>query len=192
MRRAVGILATGFWAAVGVMWAQDRPQPPWAPVQLDISAEVATTTAEGYPSSLRVTLTNVGSDPVTMPVPGACSPANGFRLVVGWTAKDGRHGFGPGGGCGGPGASLVVSARRDWVLLRSGEYITETLNLRVLYENFGPGTVSYQVVYDPPSATEKDLSDLAAAGLIIPTEQIKTDDEQFAFGGGKALPAGRF
>lgn len=47
--------------------AQQPPAKKTSSSRLKRSTEVATTTGEGYPSSLPVTLTNIGSVPLTMP-----------------------------------------------------------------------------------------------------------------------------
>ncbi|HEV2214327.1 MAG TPA: hypothetical protein VGR64_03485, partial [Terracidiphilus sp.] len=60
----------GIAAAISAAgWAQQKPKPkmPRTPVHLGLTAQVATTTDDGYPSSLRVTLTNDGNVTVDMP-----------------------------------------------------------------------------------------------------------------------------
>jgi hypothetical protein len=69
--------------------------------QLELTAEVAATTDQGYPSALRVTLRNVVNRTVTMPVMGGdCHPDNGVRSESFWMSIDEQSGMAGGGGCG--------------------------------------------------------------------------------------------
>lgn len=150
-----------------------------SPAQLELTAEVAATTDEGYPAALRITLTNIGDVPVDLPILGlTCSPDNGIAVRAAWT--DGRDGSGMGGGCWLCGlSSLKVRVEKDWVRLRPGEFMTTSANLRGVYARFGPGTVEYWVEYTPPKATPQEVEDLQQAGYIIPTGKLHTEHQRF-------------
>lgn len=78
---------------------------------------------------------------------------------------------------GGPAMDSLV--RKYWVLLRPGEFMTATLNLRGGYGNYSSGTVTYHVEYLPPEVSPKAIPALAADGYFIPTESLATSDESF-------------
>jgi len=147
--------------------------------QLELAAEVAATTDQGYPSALRVTLKNVGNRTVTMPVLGGdCHPNNGVRIESFWMSVDEQSGMGGGGGCGiTDQPSLLERARKRWIRLAPGEFITTTLQLDPRSKD--EGTIEYWVEYTPPDATAQELEELLQAGFIIPTEKLATDHRSF-------------
>lgn len=171
-----------FLPATAQLLAQKAPRPPANSGKLELSSEVATTTEEGCPSSVRVTITNVGYTPAIMPTlrQGLCGPERGIHVVMTWTAAD-RH-SGSGGSwddCVGSGLTVQSLIRRSWVLLRPGEFMTETIDLRGRYSDYQPGTVTYHIEYLPPAASPKDIAGQAALGYFIPTEALATADESF-------------
>lgn len=147
--------------------------------QLELSIEVAATTDEGYPAALRVTVKNVGTLAVTMPVLGrGCHPDNGVHLESFWTSVDEKSGRGWGGGCATSDMpSLASRVKSDWVWLEPGEFMTTTLRLDLAGEK--SGTVEYWVEYDPPDATVREIDDLLQAGYVIPTEKLATEHRRF-------------
>jgi hypothetical protein len=175
------VVLTGITAAG---WAQPKPKPkmPKTPVQLELTAEVATTTDDGYPSSLRVTIRNVGGVTVDMPVlAGSCHPDNGIQVQEGWESfEHPGSGFGGGSGCGmGDVPTLMDRIRCEWVRLRPGESMTETARIHRSVMEQGPGTVTYWVEYTPPDATPAEVETLMQAGTYIPTEKLETPHESF-------------
>jgi hypothetical protein len=141
--------------------------------------EVATTDDDGNPSALLVTVKNVGSVTVTMPVLGdGCSPENGIKLQTIWLAVDGRRGSGGVASCGMfDGPPLWHRVKTWWIQLRPGDYMTATLRLTL--PNDDPGTVDYWVAYTPPSATPKELDHFNRAGYVLPTEKLETEHRSF-------------
>jgi len=61
----VALMSAGTAMAAG----QQKTEKPPNPVYLELSAEVATTTDDGYPAALRITVKNVGNVAVDMPIP---------------------------------------------------------------------------------------------------------------------------
>ena len=172
----------------GIVWvlpfgscAQQERAKPRSPAELGLTAEVATTTDDGYPSTLRVTLKNVGGATVDMPMLAqGCSPDNGERLVVSWTSDDSSLDSGSGMSCGmSDQGSLMTRLKRDWIRLRPGESMTVTERIRGKYDETKRGTVHYQVEYDPPRATNADLAQVFSAGFVIPTEKLTTTEQSF-------------
>jgi hypothetical protein len=148
---------------------------------LELSAEVATTTDEGYPSSLRITLTNAGDMPVSMPVLSeGCWPDARLRVEASWTPSTGRGlGIGKGGDCGSGGEPLPVRVRKRWVKLRARESMTTTVNLWGHLPSTDSGTITYWVDFDPPDASPQELNDLWRDGFLIPTEKLRTKEASF-------------
>ncbi len=161
--------------------AQNVPRILMPQAPLKLTAEVATTTDEGYPSSLRVTLTNTGGMSISMPLPIAgCAPDNGLRVNIGWFAPGQDHGFGSGGGCGvGEPRSLQQRVRHSWIKVRSGESVVTTINLLAIYPSTESGAIHYSVEFDPPDAKPNELNDLWRSGYLIPTARLRTEDKSF-------------
>ncbi len=147
--------------------------------QLELTVEVATTSEDGYPEALRVTLTNVGGAGLTMPVLGdGCSPDNGVKAHSSWMALNGSRGTSNGGACGifdGPG--IAERLKSIWILLRPGESMTTMLRVGLL--NTEAGTEEYWVTYTPPQVTEQDSQEMLDAGIVIPTEKLETEHLSF-------------
>lgn len=163
-------------------FAQRTRPAPSASSRLQLSAEVATTTEEGYPSSVQVTITNIASASAIMPVlrEGICTPERGIRLEMTWAAADRRTGSGKSfNNCVDSGLPVSTLIRKDWVLLRPGESMTETIGLRGRYSDYQPGTITYRIEYLPPAASPQDLAGQAALGYFIPTESLSTPDQSF-------------
>jgi hypothetical protein len=147
--------------------------------QLELTVEVATTSEEGYPEALRVTLKNVSGAELRMPVLGdGCSPNNGVKVHSFWIGRDGKGGIGNGGGCGiydGPG--ILDRLKTEWVLLRPGESMTTTLRLSLLTNE--AGMEEYWVTYTPPRVTADEEQMMLDAGIVIPTEKLETEHGSF-------------
>jgi hypothetical protein len=172
---AVTVMATG----------QQKTEKPANPVHLELTAEVAATTEEGYPAALRVTVKNVGNMAVDMSMPVlGCLPQGGhlFIHLEWWPDDPNNHSSrGWGEGCGeGDMPSLTNRIRDEGIRLRPGEYITSCENIRKRIGELKPGTVEYWVEFVPPNATKRDLAELQQAGYIIPTEKIETVHQTFA------------
>lgn len=157
------------------------PEPPAIQAQLELTADVSTTTEEGYPSSVRVTIRNVGGETLDMPVLTTdCSPDNGLQVNVVWASDDGQNGSGSGGSCGtGDQGSLISRIQRQWLRLRPGEFMTQTINLLTHYDPAKRGTVSYRVIYIPPSETKLELEEARSAGYVIPAKRLDTGKQSF-------------
>jgi hypothetical protein len=168
--------------AVPVIGQRKAPKPE-SPAKLELSFEVATTDDDGYPSSLRITIRNVGGVPVDMPVlKEDCSPDNGFHIWSSWTPDEfNNHGSGSAYGCGsGDQQTLGWRVRNDWLRLRPSESMTDTQRVRWDdYRKEGGGTVEYWVAYTPPSATAQEIAALTQAGYVIPTEKLETPHSSF-------------
>jgi len=141
--------------------------------------EVGTTNDDGNPSALLVTMKNVGSVTVTMPMLGSgCYPDNGVEIESFWISADEQSGSGGGGGCGiTDQPSLKEKARSVWIRLRPGEHMTTML--RVAAGRKEAGRVEYWVKYTPPAATPKEVEELLQCGYTIPTEKLETDHRSF-------------
>jgi hypothetical protein len=160
---------------------QPEPKKSLTPAQLELTAEVAATTDDGYPAALRVTIKNVGTVDVDMPVLGLqCLPDSVVTISVIWTPNDRSNGGnGGGGGCWGHAAPFKIRVENEWVRLRPGEYLTTREGIRDKIRSFGPGTVEYWVEYKPPKATPAEIAELLQAGYIIPTETLHTEHQSF-------------
>ena len=170
-------------AATFTAVAQQRK--PQSLAQLDLASEVATTTDDGQPAALRITLKNIGSITVDLPMPGiGCSgPDGAVQALLTWHSNDPEDKSGYGFGCGGAVSDrlgLVERVRKEWIRLRPNETLTFTENLRSRISNWKPGTVEYQVEYEPPSLNPEELKQLEAAGYVVPTEEIRTEIRTFA------------
>ncbi|MFP5234679.1 MAG: hypothetical protein ACLGSD_02155 [Acidobacteriota bacterium] len=149
---------------------------------LTLSSEVATTTDEGYPSSLRVTLTNAGDMAVSMPLlMQGCGPSNGVQVMVTWVPSgSSNQGLGTGRNCGTGHQPLYEEwVRNEWLRLRPGEFMTITVALPSLSVSRKSGTTTYWVEFVPPDATPQVLNDLWRDGFLIPTEKLRTKEASF-------------
>jgi hypothetical protein len=131
----MAIVAICVSLCASVVAAQQKPEKPRNPAQLELTMEVAATTEESYPSVLRVTVKNVGNVAVDMPMPvPGCLPHGGyFAVQLYWQPNDPSNdkGRGWGMGCGGgERLSLMERVRNNWIHLRPGEFIVSSENLR--------------------------------------------------------------
>jgi hypothetical protein len=176
----VALMSAGTAMAAG----QQKTEKPPNPVYLELSAEVATTTDDGYPAALRITVKNVGNVAVDMPIP--ISPClvggGGVEIHYQWhsnnpeippfTSKSwtcGRTHF----------PSLMNRVQDEWIRLHPGEFIVVSDTIRAHLRNLKPGIVEYWVEYAPPEVTPKEVDELQQAGYIIPTEKIETAHQTF-------------
>lgn len=177
----VALMGAGTVMAMGQQRAVMQPNP----AHLELTAEVAATTEEGYPSVLRITVKNVGNVAVDMPMPMVpCVPGGGgVEMQFEWHYSDpGNHtgvSVGKSGCMQDHFPSLKDRVRYDWIHLQPGEFITVSESLRGRFQNLQPGTVEYWVEYIPPEASAKELAELQQAGYIIPTEKIETAHQTF-------------
>jgi hypothetical protein len=181
MRRFLVLVLASLMVS-GSAGAQGKRTKPESPAKLELSVEIATTDDDGNPSALRITITNVGGAPVDMPVlQEGCAPENGIRVQAIWSTDSSGIGVGRGNPCGiFDGPSLEYRMRREWVRLRSGEFMTATR--RAGWTDFrrdGSGTVEYWVEYTPPAFTDEQAARLQRAGYIIPTEKLETKHSSF-------------
>jgi hypothetical protein len=164
-------------------FAQQNARKVDSPAKLELRAEVATTDDNGNPSSLRITIKNVGAVAVDMPIlKTGCSPDNGIRVQVSWVSDAPTgYGVGSGGACGtSEMRTLLRRVQHEWVRLRPGESMsdTERLTWSTGGENV-PGTVEYWVEYTPPNATSQQVNELMEDGYYIPTEKLETEHSAF-------------
>jgi hypothetical protein len=181
MGRALVLALTGLMAC-GSACAQGKPAKAESLAKLELSVEVATTDDDGYPSALRITITNVGGVPVDMPVlKPDCSPDNGFHIETSWRPDDGHPGVGSGYGCGSSDRpTLMYRIQHDWVRLRPGEFMTESEHVEWSnYAKDGPGSLEYWVEYYPPSVSGQEIASLFQKGYVIPTETLETRHASF-------------
>ena len=182
---AVAVAAVCAGAAIAAAQAKVEKTPN--PAHLELTAEVAATTDEGYPSVLRITLKNVGNVAVDMPMPklGCVLRGGGIEVHLSWTPSDQGSGSGMGRGwgvaCGQTDMpKLLNRVRNEWILLRPGESVVESEDLRGRLGKLDPGTVEYWVEYSPPEANARELGELQEAGFVVPTEKIETEHWTFA------------
>jgi len=164
---------------------QQKVEKPANMVHLELTTEVAATTEEDYPAALRVTVKNVGSVAVDMPMPVVpCVPGGGgVEMRFEWHPRDSGDRSGmvtTGTSCWQEHfANLMYRVRHDWIHLQPGEFITVSESLRGRFQEIKPGTVEYWVEYVPPEASLKELVELQQAGYNIQTEKIETVHQTF-------------
>jgi hypothetical protein len=187
-------MRTSYWFTVAAMsaslltpaaMAQQKNERSPSPVRLEISTEVAATTDEGYPSVLRVTVKNVSSIAVDMPMPVmGCLPQDGHVfLQMNWKSTNPNNPVGPvfGQGCGeGDMPRLTEQIRKEGIRLRPGEYVTSSENVSSHYADIKPGMIEYWVEFAPPRPTKQDLVELQEAGFVVPTETIESEHQKFS------------
>ena len=160
--------------------AQSMPKQPPSPANLELTAEVAATTDDGYPSALRVTIKNVGNVAVDMPMLAPVCADAGVKVWVTWTANNASPFTRSwAGSCGSSSAPIVQQIEEHWVRLRPGEFMTTSLSLRDDIRGLGPGIVEYWAVYFPPRVNPKDAADVLQAGYIIPAKILSTEHQTF-------------
>jgi hypothetical protein len=179
-RVAMACAALGMGAACAA--GQQKTEKAPNPVQLELTAEVAATTQEGYPAVLRITLKNVGAVAVDLPMPevGCVSGDGGLEIRLSWHSLDGKTGAG--GGCAAGSSDrprLLDRARDSWIRLQPGEFIVASQSLRPRVKALGPGTVEYWIEYTPLTITPTEMAELTTAGYFVPTEKIETAHESF-------------
>lgn len=160
----IGLAALGVCNSHGQIKRQRLPSP----AQLQVSVEQATTTNDGRPSALRVIVKNAGNLAVWMPALGQeCT-----WVYIEWSGE--LSGY----GCGDSGARWHTPERiaKDWVQLRPGEFMSTTVAL-------SPPTdgrkSEYCAVYVPPRMTKEEAAELLQAGYVIPTEEVKSDPQEY-------------
>ena len=177
-------------AATASVWAvaaagQQKAEKPVNPARLELMAEVAATTEDGYPAALRVTVKNVGNVAVDMPMPKfPCVPGGGgVDMRFEWHPNDPEDHTGAlntGSGCWEEHfANLMDRVHRDWIRLQPGDFITVSESFRGRFQNLKPGTVEYWVEYVPPEVKTEELIELQRSGYVIPTERIETVHQTF-------------
>jgi len=187
MRKPSRVALTAAALCIGcaaIAAAQQKVEKSPNPAKLELTAEVATTTEEGYPAVPRITVTNVGNVAIDMPMPALeCLPHGGYVVIhLSWTPEnlDGLTGRGWGQGCGRTHSeSLLKRVQTEWIHLRPGEFIVSSENLHKRLGNVDPGNVEYWFEYIPPEATPKELAELRQAGYVVPTERIETPHQTF-------------
>jgi hypothetical protein len=182
MKRALPIAALWILLLSPTLFAQQKSKNEHSPSQLDLTAEVATTTNEGYPSTLRITLKNVGNVPVDLPfAPEACNPDGGIEVEMQWAPSGAdRAGTGWGHGCGTSDLPpLSDRVRNEWIRLRPGEYFVFTKKILDQLSGLKSGALEYWVVFTPPTAAPAEVAKLREEGYIIPTEKLETSRNSF-------------
>ena len=175
-----------FFCAPGIPKAQPK-QVPKSSAQLELTMEVATTTEDGYPSAIRITLRNTGGLPVDMPMPEvACLVGGGgMEVRADWHPVDTdrrKESTSSGAWCTADVfPSLQFRVENEWIRLRPGEFITATQSMRrTLRERKpGPGIIELWAEYIPPEVKPDELAALEQAGYNIPTEKIETEHRSF-------------
>jgi hypothetical protein len=146
--------------------------------------EVATTTDDGAPETLRFTLTNVGNSTINLPRPSVdCSGENGV-IVLHSIVRDTSSGSGHGHGCS-IGATdeptLMERVEKSWLHLRPGESLTFLGDCRQMLDRVdGPATYEYWAAYEPPKLSTVERRQLAGAGYNVPSEKIETSHLTFS------------
>ena len=164
---------------------QPKQHQPASLAQLDLSSEIAATTQQGKPAVIRITLKNIGNIAVDLPMPNtSCVNEDGSVIVkLVWSSSDPDDHTGFGEVCGGgitDRPSLMDRARNEWVHLLPGEFLTFNENIHIRTARWKRGNVEYWVTYDPPRLHVKDLSELQAAGFIVPDEELTTHHQNFS------------
>jgi len=188
MKRDIGRkfcrVTLAIFMAIGSQLAGGQPKAenPRNPVNLELTAEVAATTEDGYPSALRITLKNVGDMAEDMPMPNfGCPGGDGaLHVQVEWQSEDGMAGSG--GGCGGRldhRPPLIERVRHEWLRLQPGEFLVMSQSIRPSLQDLQPGFVSYWVEYSPPILKAAEILELQGAGYLVPTQKIETTHETF-------------
>lgn len=165
----------------GSILAQIKTAPK-SLAQLELTMEVATTSEDGYPSAIRITVKNIGAVPVDMPLPeGSCVvEGGGVQVRSAWHSTDGLTGSGSGGSCGTDHfPTLQWRMQNEWIRLRPGEFVSLTKNVRRDFRDRKPGTVEIWAEYQPPEVKPAELAALEQVGYIIPTEKIETEHRSF-------------
>ena len=185
MKRVLGIVTVCTAALVSASaLAQQQSIKPPSPARLELSFEVTSTTDEGYPAILQITLKNVGDVTLDLPWEKApCLPDGGVEVQSKWTASDPNNPMGSGGGSGcgvAHSPSLSERIKTRWIRLRPGESFISSENFRSHYRGLEPGTVEYWVDFSPPFLTAQELAESVKAGYVIPTEILQTPHRSFA------------
>jgi hypothetical protein len=167
------------------MQAQQKPHRPASLARLEVSSEIATTTQQGQPAVMRITLKNICDVAVDLPMPSVnCSSEDGTLSVeILWHSDDPDDQTSSGRGCGGSltdRPSLMDRVRNGWIHLLPGEFLTVSENLHQYIAGMKPGTIEYWTIYAPPRIKPKDLADLQAGGYIVPEEELSTDHRTFS------------
>jgi len=151
---------------------QGQPVKSPSPARLELSFEVTSTTDEGYPAILQITLKNIGNVTVDLPWEKApCLPDGGIEVQSKWSSSDSNMGRGGGSGCAvGHPPSLTERIKNHWIRLRPGESLISSENFRSQYRGLGSGTVEYWVDFSPPFLTPQELAESVKDGYVIPTE----------------------
>jgi hypothetical protein len=184
----IAVLAVaGLWATAsqGQSEANRKLDPVPAAVQLELTAEVATTTEEGYPAAVRITIQNVGIVPADMPMPQSpCVPGGGgISIQHRWEPADSKdHTFVAGGNAGCSQdhfAPLLARIRHEWIRLRPGDFITVSENVREDFRVLETGSIEYWAEYHPPSLTTEEKEQLKNAGYNFPSAKLETEHVTF-------------
>lgn len=180
MRASFCIAAVLVPALSAVVAAQSAAVKPVGPVRLELTMETASTSDDGYPAALRVTVKNVGGVAVSMPMlASGCHPDNGVQVQSYWLREDEKSGGGGGFGCAvGDQPALFDRAKTQWIRLQPGEFMTTMLRVGLPTNETG-AVISYWVEYTPPDATPKEIEQLLQAGCVIPTEKLETEHQSF-------------
>jgi len=164
--------------------AQQKQEKSINPVQLEVSMDVATTTEEGYPSALRITVKNIGNVAVDMPLPVVgCLPQDGHLFVrLEWHPihSDSMHGHGWGESCGeGCGdcmkLSLTNRIRKEGIHLRPGEFITSSENMQLRLNGIEPGLVEYWIELVPPRPQNRIFLNCGRPDSLFPRRRLKAN-----------------
>jgi hypothetical protein len=164
------------------------PQQKAAPkslAQLELTMEVATTSEDGNPSAIRITVRNNGALPVDMPLPEADCVVGGGGVGVQWEwhpqdPEEHTGSISDGVACMADHfPSLQYRVENEWIRLRPAEFISVTQNVRRVFRDQKPGTAEIWAEYVPPEVKPEERIALEQAGYMIPTDKIETEHRSF-------------
>ena len=161
-----------------------QKSPVTAP-QLDLSVETATTTDDGKPSSFRITLKNVGSITVDLPMPEANCVVGGGGIEIRslWYSGDpatGSLGISAGTGCGMDHfPSLQYRVQNQWIRLRPGESVVVSASVRREFISAEKGNLELWAEYTPPELKDGERAELQEGGMLAPMKNIESEHQTY-------------
>lgn len=183
MKTSVGLFVLAMTFAPISVSAQQAAKKPVSAAKLELTTEVAATTEEGYPSVLRITLKNVGSVAVEMPMPSTPCVAQGGGIGIryDWHSDDpsNHDGIGSGWGCSADMAPSLDERIKNWIHLKPGESVVLGEKFRSDMDDLKKGTVEYWAEYTPPEMTAQEFDELTNSSHVIPNEKLESEHKSF-------------